>query len=337
MLFVYFYSLFTSLVFNSLNAIKVAPVRSLSVEISVDPNLKTTDLQGRLLVILSTDSTAEPRFQVNDGLRSQQIFGLDVNSWRSPAQIKLNESVLGYPLASLNEIPAGTYWAQAVLHLYETVQLQTGQTIKVPMDRGEGQHWNQAPGNLYSIPVKILIKKAGIQTFKIFLSQRIPPITEPADTKYIKHVRIQSQLLTRFWGRPMYVGAHVLLPEGFDEHPDVHYPLAIFHGHFPDDFGGFRTSPPDTTLKPDYNERFKLKGYNIIQQQEAYDFYKKWTGPGFPRVLAIEIQHPTPYYDDSYAVNSASQGPWGDALTYELIPYIENKFRGIGKGWARFT
>jgi len=51
----------------------------------------------------------------------------------------------------------------------------------------------------------------------------------------------------------------------------------------------------------------------------------------------IEIQHPTPYYDDSYAVNSASQGPWGDAIMRELVPYVEQKFRGIGEGWARFT
>jgi hypothetical protein len=135
----------------------------------------------------------------------------------------------------------------------------------------------------------------------------------------------------------MYLGAHVLLPEGFDSHPAVKYPLAIFHGHFPSDFGGFRTTPPDPDLKPDTSERFHISGYNRIQQQEAYNFYKQWTGPGFPRVLAIEIQHPTPYYDDSYAVNSANMGPYGDAITYELIPYIEEKFRGIGKGWARFT
>jgi hypothetical protein len=62
-----------------------------------------------------------------------------------------------------------------------------------------------------------------------------------------------------------------------------------------------------------------------------------WSGPGFPRVIAIEIQHPTPFYDDSYAVNSENNGPYGDAITYELIPYIEQKFRGIGQGWARFT
>jgi hypothetical protein len=71
-------------------------------------------------------------------------------------------------------------------------------------------------------------------------------------------------------------------------------------------------------------------------QQENYDFYKQWTGAGFPRVLAIEIQHANPYYDDSYAVNSENLGPYGDAITYELVPAIEKQFRGIGQGWARF-
>ena len=54
-------------------------------------------------------------------------------------------------------------------------------------------------------------------------------------------------------------------------------------------------------------------------------------------MLLIEIQHPTPFYDDSYAVNSANNGPYGDAIMYELIPEIERRFRGIGQGWARFT
>jgi hypothetical protein len=148
---------------------------------------------------------------------------------------------------------------------------------------------------------------------------------------------MRSELLSEFWGEDVYLGAHVLLPEGFNEHPEARYPLMINHGHFPSDFGGFRTEPPDPDLEPDYSARFDIEGYNIIQQQEAYDFYQTWSSDDFPRFIVIEIQHPTPYYDDSYAVNSASQGPYGDALTYELIPYIEEQFRGIGEGWARFT
>jgi hypothetical protein len=90
-------------------------------------------------------------------------------------------------------------------------------------------------------------------------------------------------------------------------------------------------------MTPDYAARFNLRGYNIIQDSMAHDFYKTWTGPNFPRVWLIDIRHPTPYYDDSYAVNSEAQGPYGDAIMYELIPEVERRFRGIGQGWARIT
>lgn len=147
---------------------------------------------------------------------------------------------------------------------------------------------------------------------------------------------MQSKLLSEFWGRPMYLGAAVLLPEGFDSHPAARYPLVINHGHFPATFGGFRDKPPDPDLKPDYSARFRISGYNRIEQEEAWRFYQEWTGPNFPRFVIIEIQHANPYYDDSYAVNSANLGPYGDAITYELIPFIESQFRCIGQGWARF-
>ena len=134
----------------------------------------------------------------------------------------------------------------------------------------------------------------------------------------------------------MHLGAHVLLPEGFDSHPTARYPLVIFHGHFPQTFEGFREEPPDPNLKPEYSERFHLPGYNRTQQEYAHQFYKEWTGPNYPRMVIIEIQHANPYYDDSYAVNSANLGPYGDAITYELIPFIEKKYRCLGGGWARF-
>ena len=94
---------------------------------------------------------------------------------------------------------------------------------------------------------------------------------------------------------------------------------------------------PIRILKPDYNARFKLSGYNRIVQENAYQFYKEWTGPNFPRFVIIEIQHANPYYDDSYAVNSANLGPYGDAITYELVPEIEKRFRGIGQRLGAFS
>ncbi|MGE0463942.1 MAG: hypothetical protein AB7Q16_21455 [Vicinamibacterales bacterium] len=291
---------------------------------------------GRLLLMLAKDGRrGEPRFQIGTGANAQQIFGVDVEGWKGTTSVVIDPAVPGYPLTSISQIPAGTYTVQALLHKYETFKRADGFTVKLPMDRGEGQQWNQAPGNLYSTPVEVRVDPNG-EAVEITLDKVIPPIPPPSDTKYIRHERIQSALLTKFWGRPMHLGANVLLPEGWDTHPDARYPLFIYHGHFPYTFTGFRPEPPDPTLKPDFAARFNLAGYNRIQQQYAHQFYKEWTGPGFPRAIVIEIQHPTPFYDDSYAVNSANAGPWGDAIVKELLPYIEKKYRGIGQGWARF-
>lgn len=309
---------------------------SLQFAISFPDSLSDEALDGRMLLLISDNNEAEPRFQISDGPDTKLVFGIDVNALKAGDEAIISDTVFGYPLKSISEIPAGEYYVQALLHKYETFNLSNGHTVKLPMDQGEGQQWNRSPGNYYSTPQKVYIDPAEKETIHISLDNEIPPIEEPEDTEYIKHIKIESELLSEFWGRPMYLGAHVLLPEGFEEHPNAHYPLAVFHGHFPYTFGGFRTEPPDPNLEPDYSERFDLEGYNKIQQQEAYDFYKTWTGPDFPRMIIIEIQHQNPYYDDSYAVNSANLGPYGDAITYELIPYIEQQFRGIGEGWARF-
>ncbi len=225
---------------------------------------------------------------------------------------------------------------QALLVKYETFHRADGKTVKLPMDQGEGRHWNLAPGNLYSKPVKMTLGKSGAPV-KIVLDQEIPPIPDQPDTKYVRHIKIQSELLTKFWGRPMYLSAVVLVPWGFDEHPEAHYPLMLFHDHFVDGIDDFRTEPPDPNLKPDYSDRFHISGYNRIQQEEAYKFYQQWISPKFPRYLVVKIQHANPYYDDSYAVNSANLGPYGDAIETELMPALEKKFRSIGQGWARFT
>jgi hypothetical protein len=313
-----------------------APTAGPRFEISFPEAVCCAPVDGRVLLMISTDPTSEPRFQIGDGAGTQLIFGVDADGLKPGQPAVIDGSALGYPLKSLLDLPRGEYWVQALIHRYETFQRADGHTVKLPMDRGEGQRWNAAPGNLISRPRKVSFDPARGEAVRIELDGVIPPIPPPPDTKYIKHDKIRSRLLSDFWGRPMEIGACVLLPEGFEEHPEARYPLVIDQGHFPYTFGGFREAPPDPALKPDYSERFHVSGYNRIQQEYAYQFYKDWTSKGFPRVILVQIQHANPYYDDSYAVNSANLGPYGDAITYELIPYLEKKYRGIGAGWARF-
>ncbi len=323
---------------NSAQAdLSTASDAGIKFNISVADNFADFAEDGRLLLMLSTSDSAEPRFQISNSADTQLIFGRNVEGWEQGENVTIDSSHLGYPLDSLSDVPPGTYYVQALLNRYKDFHLSNGKVVSLPPDRGEGQRWNRKPGNLYSLPVELEIGSSAANQYDLALDQQIPEIEPPADTEFIKHITMRSELLSEFWGEDVMLGAHVLLPAGFDEHPEARYPLMVFHGHFPSDFGGFRTEPPDPNVEPVYSARFDIEGYNLIEQQEAYALYQTWISEDFPRFIVIEIQHPTPYYDDSYAVNSASQGPYGDALTYELIPYIEERFRGIGEGWARFT
>lgn len=294
-------------------------------------------IDGRVLVYISADTTGEPRFRASDAVTTAQVTGTDVDGWRPGAPVVVDANAFGYPIESLRDLPPGRYRVQAVVNRYQTFRRSDGHVVKLPPDRGEGQQLTRKPGNLYSQPMTVTI--GANSRIALELTEEIPPVADFAaqETKYVKYVRIRSERLSQFWGTDMYLAAWVLLPEGFDSHPNSRYPLVINHGHFPSSVSGWRETPPDSTLAPDFSTRFNLRGYNRIQQELAYQLYKDWTGPGFPRMLLVEIQHATPFYDDSYAVNSANNGPYGDAINYELIPEIERRFRGIGQGWARFT
>jgi hypothetical protein len=296
-------------------------------------------LDGRLLLLLSIDPKEEPRFQISASPTSQMVFGLDVENWKPGEPLTMaatTKDVFGHPVRSLRDVKPGEYAVQALLDRYEIFHRADGHVLKLPTDRGEGRQWNRAPGNLHSQPRKVCIAPGRSDTISLLLTEEIPALATPADTKYVRHFQILSERLSKFWGRPTYLGAHVLLPEGFESHPEARYPLMVFHGHHRVDLDGFRTEPPDTALEPDYNERFRISGYNRIQEEEAFRFYQTWTSAGFPRFLVAEIQHATQFYDDSYAVNSVNVGPYGDAINCELVPEIERRFRGIGAGWARF-
>jgi hypothetical protein len=162
------------------------------------------------------------------------------------------------------------------LHVYETFHRGDGHVVKLPMDRGEGQNWQVAPGNLFSTPKEIDIDPSKNETIEIILEYKISPFPERHDTKYIKHVKMQSKLLSEFWGRPWFIEAIILLPEGFDENPDMHYPLVIYHGHHHRMFYApvqFREIPPDPELKKSRPiQGSYYPGYDITEQEYAYRY-----------------------------------------------------------------
>jgi hypothetical protein len=79
--------------------------------------------------MLSTDSTADPRFQVGAELSTQLLYGTDVEGWTKGQARIIDESAFGFPIRSLVSVPAGRYRVQALLHRYETFHRSVGHTV----------------------------------------------------------------------------------------------------------------------------------------------------------------------------------------------------------------
>jgi hypothetical protein len=298
------------------------------VSVTFPSSLHADPITGRLFVLVARDSAPEPRELVG-AMTHVAMYGVDVSALRPGEAAVIADSTPGFPLASLRDLPPGDYWVQAVMNVYTQFHRSDGHTIWAHMDQWEGQHFATSPGNLVSDVQRVHLDARAGSHVDVALSRVLPPVTVPPDTKWVKHIKIESKLLTAFWGHPIFLGATVLLPKGYDEHPTVHYPTVYQQGHF-----GLR--PPlgfSTDSQPPSPERDALmKSYN---RESGFEFYHTWDGPAFPRMIAVTFQHPTPYFDDSYAVNSANNGPYGDAILQELIPYLESHFRMIAKPYAR--
>ncbi len=300
-----------------------AAASSITFKITL-PAAQPQPITGRLFVIIARANDPEPRLQVGSWRSRTEMLAIDVQGLQPGQAATVDALTLGYPLKSVRELPAGDYYVQGLLNVYTRFQRSDGNTIWAHMDQWEGQQFNKSPGNLFTDVGHFHLDPLTGYEIRLSLDHKIPTPLPPGDTRYVKHIKIQSKLLTQFWGQPIYLGATVLLPEGYETHPNAHYPVVYEQGHFNLRAPlGFSTeqSPADLPVREG-----RISGP---------DLYKRWTAAGFPRMIAVTFQHPTVFFDDSYAVNSANNGPYGDAIMNELIPYVEEHFRIIRQPYAR--
>jgi hypothetical protein len=276
---------------------------------------------GRIVLVLAPKGEPEPRLTVSPN--GPAIFGVDIDHLQPGDTATIDETSVGFPKA-LADLPAGDYFAQAVIDIYTQVHRSDGHTIWVHLNDGTQETFNIAAGNLYSLPQKVHLGSGG--TFTLNVDHVIPPSPVPPDTEWVKHVRVQSAKMTAFWGHPIYINATILLPRGYEQHPETRYPTVFTMGHeVPFTFDP-KPGPPAT------EQQLEDRGL-----ESGYQFYQSWTGDHFPRVIAVSFQQQTPFFPDSYSVNSVNQGPYGDAMIEEAIPYLESHFRMIAKPYARLA
>ena len=308
------------------------------VSMSFDKALRAQAVNGRAFLMIGRKPGVEPRltapytfaYYFNDpSMPYAPIYGMDVNELAPGQSVSMDETTPGYPFASLRNLPPGDYTLQAVLNVYTLFKRADGHSIYAHADRGEGQQFHVSPGNLVSEPVTLHIDPAQGIDVSLKFTRTIPEIKPVADTRYVKRVRFKSALISRFWGHDMWFSAIVVLPKGYDEHKNVRYPLVFHQGHFQEGvpFGFSEQAPPEAPAdaSPALQKHYRA----------AKAFHEAWQSESLPRMILVSLQHPTPFYDDSYLVNSANNGPWEDALFKEMLPFLEAKFRIIRKPYAR--
>lgn len=295
------------------------PSADLKFMVSFLAEAHSQPITGRAYCIITTSEQREPRFQVSP--YGVPFFGADFENLNPGEKVTFDSSTLGYPIESIADIPPGEYFVQGFVNIYTEFKRADGYTLWMHKDQWEGQRWSRSPGNLYSDVIKIHVDPKEKTTIHLECKNVIPPVTVPPDTEWVKRIKFQSKILSDFWGQPMFLGATILLPKGYHEEVNRDYPVNYIQGHF-------STRPPYGFREPGTEEA-------SARAQRSTQFYDFWTSEEAPRMLAVTFQHPCPYYDDSYAVNSPNVGPFGDAILQELIPYIEENFRVIKEPYAR--
>ena len=317
---------------SALQVLGPLQVAAQAFRLSFPASTSAGPITGRAFLFIARTDKSEPRRQSGASRGSEPFFGVDVDALKPGQPVTFDRTVPGFPLASLEQLPAGDYYVQGLLLPYTQFRRADGHTIWAHMDAGEGQHFNNAPGSLVSEVQRVRIDKASKSVVSISLTMTLPAVASTEDTPWVRRFRITSKLASAFWNHPMPLGAVVLLPKGYQENSAKRYPVVYTIGHFSD------RAPFGFTFEGcDRAETAEAKAARLARsaREPGCEFQQAWTSGNVPEFIAVFIQHTTPFYDDSYVLNSANNGPYGDAITQELIPEIDKRFRTVAAPYAR--
>lgn len=186
------------LAFASSAAAERPPVRDRTApprfEITFPAAAHAGPITGRLVLVIA--KAAQPELRLAISPRGPAIFAIDIDQLAPNKAAVIDETSLGYPM-TLSALPAGDYFAQAVISVYEQVHRADGKTLWLPMNDGNIEFFSNAAGNLYSDVVPIHIGTGGAITINV--SHVLPAYQRPKDTEWVKQVSFQSPMLTKFW------------------------------------------------------------------------------------------------------------------------------------------
>jgi len=266
---------------------------SFSANIKVAKEVKEHFVEkGRFYLFFTQNSKVEPRTQTwPSPVNKTYIFAKNIDKFQSNEilKIKNDDDWISTSKWTLNEIPEGAYY----------VQVLWDQDIK--------ESRIDAPGNLYSVKQKIIInqsRKVEISLSKVIEARKV------SNHILSRVVDFKSEVLSKWWDKPMHLKASVLLPYQYDSNKI--YPI-----------------------------RYNVAGYGgrytrINRLLDNKEFMNWWDTDKAPQIITVFLDGEGPF-GDSYQMDSDNSGPYGKALIDELIPHIELKYRGTNSASTRFV
>ncbi|MBI1361098.1 MAG: enterochelin esterase [Alphaproteobacteria bacterium] len=274
-------------------------------EVSLDTKVPGP-VSGRLLVVTMPWADANRNGKTPSMLAAapdDPIAAQELDYLASGGSTYIDADAKAYP-APLSKAPPGDYAVQAILD--------------VNHDYAYG---GPGPGDIVS-PVYRVHLPGGIPQLVLDAVTPQPvaterPLQQSADAaaksdafeKHLDDIDFVSPALSAFWGRPMHIRAWVLTPPGYETSKET-YP-AVYRA---EGFGGTHARA----------RRPALNHWNMMLSGET------------PPMIRVFLDHSTPWGTTEFA-DSVNNGPWGKALTEELIPYLESKYRMDAKPSGRFV
>lgn len=274
--------------------------------------------QGRLLVFARDAKSAETEALERSKEKSSVVTVVDADPFSATAtavtakeisRIQPGQSVaidgddIAFPMP-YSKLPPGDYYVQAVLDVDHSYN-----------------YTGRGAGDWVSDVVKIHLPSANIPSIQL---KQVVPAKDPwlgktapgeenatleAARQHSRPIDFTSPALSAFWGRPVTMNGWVLTPPGYDASSKTRYPTVYFtHG-----FGGNAAR-----LVP-----------------ELVQIYGSMAKGVMPPMIWVLLDESSPTGTHEFA-DSVNNGPWGQALTTELIPHLESSYRMDGKASGRF-
>lgn len=265
---------------------------------------QTQPVSGRLLIFLKPGTKLADLSANEFHPSSIYVAAKDVSYWKPGQSVDIDTDNIAYP-SGFSKAAAGDYIAQAVLdtqHKFSYYGRVAGDLQSAPIALA---NWMPGKGTEPTLTLSQTIQP----TERPWLSPKLTAAEKQAIMTATHPLDVESAALTQFWGRPMHVRGWVVVPPGYNSHAKRRYPTVYWtHG-----FGG------------------NLENIRRICGM----VYQRMADGEMPSMIWVMLDESSPRGTHEFA-DSVNNGPWGVALTTEVIPALERDYRMDAKPSGRF-